>query len=132
MRGRTYFGIVLALWGAGALHATIFGSVRGIVHDPQHRPIHGATTTLKAKLSDWKQTQATNDDVGVGTLRVHGDVEGLNTQRNGRDDGVAGGGECCTLEPRGEDGRHRDDAYDVFNCNASGYPSRPMVAGHRT
>ena len=62
MRGRTYFGIVLALWGAGALHATIFGSVRGIVHDPQHRPIHGATTTLKAKLSDWKQTQATNDD----------------------------------------------------------------------
>jgi hypothetical protein len=31
----------------------VFGSARGIVHDPQHRPIRGATVTLKAKSSDW-------------------------------------------------------------------------------
>ncbi len=62
MRVRICILILLALCGASAIFATIFGSVRGIVHDPQHRPIHGATITLKAKLSDWKQTATTNDD----------------------------------------------------------------------
>ena len=42
--------------------ATIFGSVRGIVHDPQHRPIKGAQVTLKAQNSDWTQSQATNSN----------------------------------------------------------------------
>jgi hypothetical protein len=36
--------------------ATIFGSVRGIVHDPQHRPIQGAHVTLKAQNSDWTKS----------------------------------------------------------------------------
>jgi len=62
MRVRACIVILLALWGVTALHATIFGSVKGIVHDPQHRPVHGATINLKAKLSDWKQSQTTNDD----------------------------------------------------------------------
>jgi outer membrane cobalamin receptor len=62
MRARICIAIVLALCSTAAVFATIFGSVRGIVHDPQHRPIHGATITLKAKLSDWKQAQSTNDD----------------------------------------------------------------------
>lgn len=62
MRGRICFVVFLALCGSAAIFGTIFGSVRGIVHDPQHRPIHGATVTLKAKLSDWKQTATTNDD----------------------------------------------------------------------
>src|SRR5229473_528985 len=42
--------------------ATIFGSVHGIVHDPQHRPVNGATVIIKAQDSDWTQTQKTNDD----------------------------------------------------------------------
>jgi len=33
--------------------ATIFGSIRGIIHDPQHRPMQGAMVMLKAKSSDW-------------------------------------------------------------------------------
>ena len=37
--------------------ATIFGSVRGIVHDPQHRPIQGAHVTLKAQNSDLTQSR---------------------------------------------------------------------------
>jgi len=41
--------------------ASIFGSVRGIVHDPQHRPIQGARITLKAKNSDWTRSSDTND-----------------------------------------------------------------------
>src|SRR5258707_631113 len=40
--------------------ATIFGTVRGIVHDPQHRPIVDATVTLKAKSSDYTQTLQTD------------------------------------------------------------------------
>jgi len=40
--------------------ATIFGTVRGIVHDPQHRPIVDATVTLKAKSSDYRQTLQTD------------------------------------------------------------------------
>jgi outer membrane cobalamin receptor len=41
--------------------ATIFGSVRGVVHDPQHRPIQGAHVTLKAQNSDWTQSQDSGD-----------------------------------------------------------------------
>jgi hypothetical protein len=46
---------VVLFLGTVAL-ATIFGSVRGIVHDPQHRPIQGAQVTLKAQNSDWTTT----------------------------------------------------------------------------
>jgi hypothetical protein len=40
--------------------ANVFGAVRGIVHDPQHRPVQGAMVMLHAKSSDWNQT--TNTD----------------------------------------------------------------------
>ena len=36
--------------------ASIFGSVRGIIHDPQHRPVQNAMVMLKAKSSDWSAT----------------------------------------------------------------------------
>jgi hypothetical protein len=42
--------------------ATIFGSVRGIVHDPQHRPIQGAHITLKAQNSDFTQSADSNSN----------------------------------------------------------------------
>jgi hypothetical protein len=42
--------------------ATIFGSVRGVVHDPQHRPVRSVQLTLKAQNSDWTQSQETNDN----------------------------------------------------------------------
>jgi hypothetical protein len=44
-----------------AAFATIFGSVRGVVHDPQHRPIQGAHLTLKAQTSDLVQSVDSND-----------------------------------------------------------------------
>src|SRR5579864_5325262 len=40
--------------------ASIFGSIRGIVHDPQHRPVENAMVMLHAKSSDW--TATTNTD----------------------------------------------------------------------
>ncbi len=45
-----------------AAFATIFGSVRGVVHDPQHRPIQGAHVTLKAQNSDWTKSQDSSDN----------------------------------------------------------------------
>jgi TonB dependent receptor/Carboxypeptidase regulatory-like domain/TonB-dependent Receptor Plug Domain len=41
--------------------ASIFGAVRGVVHDPQHRPIQGAQITLKARNSDWTRSAASDD-----------------------------------------------------------------------
>src|ERR1700674_712290 len=40
--------------------ATIFGAIRGIVHDPQHRPISGVSVTLKSSSSDWTKSGTTN------------------------------------------------------------------------
>ncbi len=46
---------VISFLGAFAF-ASIFGSVRGVIHDPQHRPIQGAHITLKAQNSDWTRS----------------------------------------------------------------------------
>src|SRR2546426_2019914 len=55
------FALVLQL-GTPLSQATIFGTVRGIVHDPQHRPIEGAQVALRARLSNWLQQAQTNSD----------------------------------------------------------------------
>src|SRR6202789_902204 len=50
------------LFGGSLLHATIFGRIQGIVHDPQHRPVAGASVKLQAVTSDYSQTAQANDD----------------------------------------------------------------------
>src|SRR5579862_6596124 len=47
--------------------AIVFGTVRGIVHDPQHRPVAGADVVLKAADSDFTKT-ATSDGEGQFTF----------------------------------------------------------------
>ena len=42
--------------------ATVFGNVRGVVHDPQHHPISGASTTLQATDSAYKITTNTSSE----------------------------------------------------------------------
>ena len=54
---RTFVAILLL--GAGAF-ATVFGTVRGIVHDPQHRPVPGSEVVLKAQSSDYTQKTETD------------------------------------------------------------------------
>src|SRR5579872_7111918 len=44
------------------LQATIFGKIQGIVHDPQHRPLAGASAKVQATASDWSQTTQTDDN----------------------------------------------------------------------
>src|SRR5947209_1696605 len=49
----------LLLFSSFAL-ATVFGTVRGLAHDPQHRPVPDMNVVLKAKNSDYTQTTQTN------------------------------------------------------------------------
>jgi len=71
------FLFVVSLFIALPAFATVFGTVRGIVHDPQHRPIQDVTVTLKAKTSSYVQTAQTDpngefhfDAVPLGEYRV--------------------------------------------------------------
>jgi outer membrane receptor protein involved in Fe transport len=51
--------VALFCLGSAAL-GTIFGSVRGIVHDPQHRPVSDAKVVLQAEKSNYLQTVQTD------------------------------------------------------------------------
>ena len=73
---KLFIGLLLATVAA---FATIFGTVRGVIHDPSHRPITGAEVTLSAAASAYTQTSRTSDagqfefsavPVGEYTLRV--------------------------------------------------------------
>src|SRR5215467_14641668 len=59
MRKLALVFVAILFCGIGVF-ATIFGTVRGIVHDAQHRPIAGTDVVLKAKASDYTQKTATD------------------------------------------------------------------------
>jgi len=40
----------------------VFGSVRGVVHDPDHRPVSGARVLIKSAASDYSQMVTTGED----------------------------------------------------------------------
>ena len=44
------------------LFATIFGTLRGMAHDPDHRPVPDATVSLRAVSSEYKQTGKTDSN----------------------------------------------------------------------
>jgi len=59
------------------LGAAVLGSIRGVVHDPDHRPVKGATVVVKSASSDYSQTATTGVDgdfeitaIPVGAYRV--------------------------------------------------------------
>jgi len=69
--------LLLCLAVVGTARATVFGTVRGIVHDPQHRPVADIEVVLKAVDSDYTQKASTNtngefhfDSVPVGKYKV--------------------------------------------------------------
>ncbi len=59
--------IVTALFSLGSLLitplavASILGSVRGLIHDPQHRPVSGALVKIRAVGSAFEQATTSND-----------------------------------------------------------------------
>src|ERR1700722_1055947 len=62
--------LCLFLGCASMAQATIFGKVQGIVHDPQHRPIVGATVVLKAITSAYTLTTQTDGEGGFSLAAV--------------------------------------------------------------
>ncbi len=73
---------------AGCASATIFGSVTGLVHDPQHRPVQTAQVTIIALNSNWTKSAATDsagefhfDSVPIGEYRVSVEVPGFNPEQ---------------------------------------------------
>jgi outer membrane receptor protein involved in Fe transport len=52
--------VILIALGAGYAWASVFGDVRGLVHDPQHRPLSGAKVTIRARASDFNQVTQTD------------------------------------------------------------------------
>ena len=61
MRRLILLCVVVLLFG-GIVLATVFGTVRGIVHDPQHRPVSDVKIVLAAKDSNYSVTVNTDAD----------------------------------------------------------------------
>src|SRR5260370_36690159 len=52
--------LILCVLLAAPLRATIFGTVRGIAHDPDHRPVADANVTVQSLPSEYKKTGKTD------------------------------------------------------------------------
>src|SRR6516165_3547693 len=61
MRGIGFLALI-PLFVATLTFAAVFGTVRGVVHDPQHRPVPGTNLTLKATDSEYTRTATTDAD----------------------------------------------------------------------
>ena len=79
--------VSLLLFAVNAV-ANIFGSVQGLIHDPQHRPVKGAQVTIHAASSEWRQI-IISDDAGefhfdavpVGEYMVMVETPGFTSQQ---------------------------------------------------
>src|ERR1035438_7373473 len=60
MNYRTTLIITVLLLTSLAASANDYGAVRGVVHDPQHRPIQSAMVMLKGKSSEWTKSSSTD------------------------------------------------------------------------
>jgi outer membrane receptor protein involved in Fe transport len=53
---------LLALLSCLPVFASAFGTIKAIVHDPQHRPVQGAQVEVKSRTSDFKTSGTTNEE----------------------------------------------------------------------
>ena len=72
---------------SASLSATIFSSITGLIHDPQHRPVQGAKLTVQAENSTWSQTVTSDgsgqfrfDNLPLGNYTVKVEAEGFGIQ----------------------------------------------------
>ena len=49
MNYRSALVLPMLLFTSIAAFGNVYGAIRGVVHDPQHRPVQGAMVMLKAK-----------------------------------------------------------------------------------
>ena len=76
--------LAICVFAAIPLAATVFGTVRGVTHDPDHRPVADAKVILSSVSSDYRQTEQTDSNGGfeftavpVGSYRVSVAKEGF-------------------------------------------------------
>jgi TonB dependent receptor/Carboxypeptidase regulatory-like domain/TonB-dependent Receptor Plug Domain len=62
-------GFAALLLIAPAAMASVYGAIRGVVHDPQHRPIQDAMVMLRAKSSEWAKSVTTD---ATGQFQING------------------------------------------------------------
>jgi hypothetical protein len=72
---------------SASLSASIFSSITGLIHDPQHRPVQGAKVTIWASSSQWTQTTTSDasgefrfDNVVLGIYTVQVETAGFASQ----------------------------------------------------
>lgn len=53
---------LLALLSCLPATASVFGTIKAIVHDPQHRPVQGAQVEARSRTSDFKTSGTTNEE----------------------------------------------------------------------
>jgi len=56
---RNNFILICTLLLSASAFANVYGALRGVVHDPQHRPIQDAMIMLKSQTSDWSKSVTT-------------------------------------------------------------------------
>ena len=89
----------------GMVYGATFGALRGIVHDPDHRPVPSAGITVRSSNSDLLLTAITNAD---GTFELAGIKPGayILGASVGADDAVYGsGGVGGRADCSGDDGQ---------------------------
>ncbi len=69
MTRHKFLAVSVLLLLTHAVFANVYGGVRGIVHDPQHRPIQNAAVVLKGKSSEWTKSTSTDAD---GEFQLNG------------------------------------------------------------
>jgi len=87
MRQTFLFAVSLAFLFPSAGLTTDLGKVRGVVHDPQHRPVAGATVTLHAQSSPWSASIQSDSqgefdfaEVPVGDYTIEVEAAGFSPQ----------------------------------------------------
>jgi outer membrane receptor protein involved in Fe transport len=84
---RTLAAAIAAVLGAAVVvSAAATGTLRGVVHDPQHRPVPGATIVIAAVRSEWRQTLVSDGagefiakEVPIGDYTVTVSLSGFTT-----------------------------------------------------
>ena len=69
---------------SASLNASIFGTITGLIHDPQHRPVQSAKVRIWANSSNWKQETSSDesgqfrfDNLPLGSYTVEVQAEGF-------------------------------------------------------
>src|SRR5215831_11951099 len=77
----------LLLVASLSVRATVFSSVMGLIHDPQHRPVQGARITIHAADSDWMESTTSNgagefsfSNVALGSYTIEVEAGGFARQ----------------------------------------------------